>query len=113
MALGNEKMLIGFKKEIDIALHFRKVTFGKEECGFKTRDRTRGRKAHYEFLEKQEVMRFKLVNPFPNVPRTNFNISKYSVEFKSTMLSCVPARKYKERLTQGPYPLSETEVGTD
>lgn len=37
MALGNEKMLIGFKKEIDIALHFRKVTFGKE-CGFKTRD---------------------------------------------------------------------------
>lgn len=56
---------------------------------------------------------FKLVNPFPNVPRTNFNISKCTVEFKVTMLSCVPARQYKERLTQGPYPFSEKEVETD
>lgn len=59
-------MLQGFKKEVDIALHFRKFTCGgvgmdsRQEAGFKE-------EAHYEFLEKQEAMSFKAVNPFPKV----------------------------------------------
>lgn len=54
MALGDGEMLKGFKKEMYIALHFRKSLWGQlwGDCGFKTRDWIQGRKAHCEFLEK-------------------------------------------------------------
>lgn len=46
-----------------------------------------GRQACYEFLEEQEAMRFKLVNPFPNALSMNFYISKYSTVLTSSQPS--------------------------
>lgn len=90
-ALGDGGMLKGFRKEIDITLHFRKITPGtavgmgvvdsRQETGFKEQ-----RLVMSSWKKREAIITFKLliVNLLPNALSTNFNISKSSTVLNSS-----------------------------